>query len=328
MEHDITGRLRAIYVGTDCSGMEAPLVALRQLGIRFKHRFSCENDRHARTVLRANFAPDILYRDIRARSVCNSPEVDLYVAGFPCQSFSSAGHRMGFVDARGTIFADIFAYIARKEPRAFILENVVGLLHVQGGQCFATIVDALTRLRIYNIYWQKLNASDYGVPQHRPRIFIVGILKVWDIGFSFPQPIKCRDIQHFLSPRVGRPSWANMPLSNVARTNVMRGLEAILSIGRDPFREPWFINCGSSPERSNIRLGVTMCLTRSRPHGHWITNRGRYMNVEELMRLQGFPSSYRWPVTPLQCGQLLGNSMCVDVLVHLLRQVLLAAQLD
>ena len=71
-----------------------------------------------------------------------------------------------------------------------------------------------------------------------------------------------------------------------------------------------------------------MCLTRSRPHGHWITNRGRYMNVEELMRLQGFPSSYRWPVTPLQCGQLLGNSMCVDVIVHLLRQVLLAAQLD
>ena len=101
----------------------------------------------------------------------------------------------------------------------------MGLLHVQGGQCFATIIDALTRLRIYNIYWQKLNASDYGVPQHRPRIFIVGILKVWDIGFSFPQPIKCRDIQHFLSPRVGRPSWANMPLSNVARTNVMRGLE-------------------------------------------------------------------------------------------------------
>ena len=69
----------------------------------------------------------------------------------------------------------------------------------------------------------------------------------------------------------------------------MRGLEAIMSIGRDPFREPWFINCGSSPERANIRLGVTMCLTRSRPHGHWITNRGRYMNVEELMRLQGFP---------------------------------------
>ena len=120
-------------------------------------------------------------------------------------------------------------------------------------------------------------------------IFIVGILKVWDRGFSFPQLIKCRGIKHFLSPRVKRPSWANLPLSNVARTNVMRGLETNMRIGINPFRESWFINCGSSPECSSIRLGVTMCLTRSRPHGHWITNRGRYMNVEELMRLQGFP---------------------------------------
>lgn len=103
------------------------------------------------------------------------PDFDLLVGGFPCQAFSVAGKRHGFNDTRGTLFFDIARILAHKRPRHLVLENVKGLLSHDSGKTFQTILGVLTDLR-YDVEWQVLNAKDFGVPQNRERVFIVGHL--------------------------------------------------------------------------------------------------------------------------------------------------------
>jgi len=115
------------------------------------------------------------------------PDFDLLVGGFPCQAFSIAGKRRGFDEARGTLFFDIARILADKKPRHFILENVKGLLSHDGGRTFTTIIRILSSMG-YFVEWQVLNAKNFGVPQNRERVFIVGHLggqprrKVFPIG--------------------------------------------------------------------------------------------------------------------------------------------------
>jgi DNA (cytosine-5)-methyltransferase 1 len=103
------------------------------------------------------------------------PDFDLLVGGFPCQAFSIAGKRRGFDEARGTLFFDIARILADKKPRNFILENVKGLLSHDSGRTFTTIIRILSTMG-YFVEWQVLNAKNFGVPQNRERVFIVGHL--------------------------------------------------------------------------------------------------------------------------------------------------------
>jgi DNA (cytosine-5)-methyltransferase 1 len=115
------------------------------------------------------------YGDATGINADGLPDFDLLVAGFPCQSFSVAGKRLGFEDTRGTLFFDIARILKTKQPRFFILENVKGLLSHDKGQTFRTIINTLDDLG-YDIQWKVLNSKDYGVPQHRERVYIVGNL--------------------------------------------------------------------------------------------------------------------------------------------------------
>lgn len=101
------------------------------------------------------------------------PDFDLLVGGFPCQAFSIAGQRLGFEDTRGTLFFDIARILEHKRPRHFILENVKGLVSHKNGGTFRTIITTLTELG-YCVEWQVLNSKDFGVPQNRERVIIVG----------------------------------------------------------------------------------------------------------------------------------------------------------
>lgn len=92
-----------ITIGTDCSGIEAPIQALKQLGIPFQHKWSCEIDKFARQSILANYQPEILYEDITKRDHSQLPDVDIYVCGFPCQSFSLMGKKLGTNDPRSNI---------------------------------------------------------------------------------------------------------------------------------------------------------------------------------------------------------------------------------
>jgi len=140
----------------------------------FRCVWANDNDKYACQIYRKHWGDRELYEGgIRAVDADAIPEHDLLCAGFPCQSFSIAGKRGGFEDTRGTLFFEICRVIRAKRPGYLLLENVKGLLSHDDGNTFETIIGTLDELG-YDCQWQVLNSKDYGVPQNRERVFIVG----------------------------------------------------------------------------------------------------------------------------------------------------------
>ena len=138
----------------------------------------CEIDKHADKAYRAAHnikESEVFYDDATTIDPGTMPDFDLLCGGFPCQAFSIAGKRKGFEDARGTLFFEIARVARAKRPAYLLLENVPGLLSHDGGQTFAAILDTLCGLG-YSVEWQVLNSKDFGVPQSRCRVYIIGYL--------------------------------------------------------------------------------------------------------------------------------------------------------
>ncbi len=139
----------------------------------------CEIDKYANQAYNAIYESkgELYFEDARTIAPEALPDIDLICAGFPCQSFSIAGKRRGFADdTRGTLFFEITRLAAVKRPSLLLLENVPGLLSHDGGRTFAVILHALDELG-YNVAWQVLNSKDFGVPQSRKRVYIIGFLR-------------------------------------------------------------------------------------------------------------------------------------------------------
>lgn len=196
-------------IATDFSGIGSPEMALKLLNIEHEQVFACEIDKYARKSFKAIHGnPQTFYKDITKRDHSEIPQLDLYVAGFPCQAFSMAGKRKGFDDVRGTLFFNVAEFIKINKPKCFILENVKGLLSHDGGKTFQTIISLLTdnggtangQIFIpyfedglgYHIYYKVLNTKDYGIPQNRERIFIIGFKEFREFSFPKPFPLELR----------------------------------------------------------------------------------------------------------------------------------------
>ena len=158
--------------------------------------FSSEWDQHAQQTYYHNFG-EMPAGDITEIDERNIQEHDILLAGFPCQPFSIIGDKQGFADTRGTLFFDIERILSEKKPAAFLLENVRQLLSHDKGRTFAAIQDLLARLG-YTTYHEVLNALDFGLPQKRERIFIVGFRE--PLAFDFPREmVLTNPCQKFLS---------------------------------------------------------------------------------------------------------------------------------
>jgi len=325
---------KCVGVGTDCSGMEAPIQAMKNLGVNFNHRFSCDIDRHARATIEANFPDSRMYEDVTARDNAEAPHCDLYVAGFPCQPFSSEGLQQGFKDqrGRGKIFFFVRDYIATQRPRIFVLENVSGLKKMNKGEYLKAILKSLQQLGEYNIHHEILDTKQHGVPHSRPRIYIVGIRQDVDRGtFAFPEPIPRPSMELFLDSRPkSSVVAAGLPpkRQGTAHRNVISSIRTLTREGSNPLKEPYTIDCDSSDYRAKWMHDVSPCITCSRRQGHWVTSRGRRQLLTEMMRLQGMnPCKFRQVVSDRQLGKQLGNTMSVNVLERLLVRLLPAAGL-
>lgn len=192
--------LNGIKVSTVCSGIGSPEQALKNLGIPHEIAFACEIDKFARQTYLANFNPSMMLEDM-TKETWEGKEYysDLFIGGIPCQSFSLAGKRLGELDPRGLLFYDFYRYVKNQQPKYFIIENVKGLLSDDNGNTFQNWLQLLGRSvntqenmfnhpdsLEYNLHWKVLNSKDFGVPQNRERVFIVGIRKDLSNTFRFP----------------------------------------------------------------------------------------------------------------------------------------------
>lgn len=173
------------------SGIGGFHIAMENLG--FECVLACEINKQARYTYKANFGKkynlednNFFPEDITKIDSYNIPDFDILCAGFPCQAFSQAGHKKGFKDTRGTLFFDVARILKEKKPKYFILENVSNLLKHDSGKTFDIIKNTLTEIG-YSFEYKILKTSSYGLPQHRPRIYIVGFLE--KKVFSFPEPV-------------------------------------------------------------------------------------------------------------------------------------------
>jgi DNA (cytosine-5)-methyltransferase 1 len=191
-----------IDIGSDFSGVGAFEQALLRLGIAYKTIFACDMNKYARQTFVHNYGEPKYYpENVYDREIPIEP-LDIYVSSPPCQSFSLAGKRKGEDDKRGILFYNSHEFIQKNRPRYFIFENVKGLLSDDSGKTFQRWLDYLGGKSVngnpvifplkesvpYHIYHQVLNAKDYGVPQNRERIFIIGIRDDQDNSFTFPRP--------------------------------------------------------------------------------------------------------------------------------------------
>ena len=147
--------------------------ACQSLGFKSECVLTSEIKTSAIQVYQENFQPDKMWGDITTISTQQIPDFDILLAGFPCQPFSSAGTRQGFLDTRGTLFFEIERILKDKSPFGFLLENVEGLVQHDDGRTLTTIVNKLEQLG-YQVKYDILNAKDFGVPQDRKRVYIAG----------------------------------------------------------------------------------------------------------------------------------------------------------
>lgn len=176
--------------------------AFKNAGLKTECVMTSEIKPHALKVLEANFSHDYFVGDISKVKNEKIPDFDFLLGGFPCQPFSTGGKRLGFVDTRGTLFFEIERILAEKKPYGFILENVEGLVKHdlenkkdEEGRTLRVILDKLQLLG-YKVSWKILNAADFGLPQERKRIFIVGALSE-QVGLS-DFPVKKNQIKNIL----------------------------------------------------------------------------------------------------------------------------------
>jgi len=245
--------------------------------------------------------------DITAIDAADIPDIDLLLAGFPCQPFSIIGNMHGFADARGTLFFEIARIIEAKKPKAFVLENVRQLASHNKGETLNRILEILRGLG-YSVDYKILNALHFGLPQKRERILIVGFLGEAK-GFSWPTekvPMKPLssvleenpDERHFVSDRIRQSRL---------ETHTPKVSPSI-------WHENKSGNVSSHPFSCALRAGAS--------YNYLLVDGERRLTPREMLRLQGFPENFKIVVSDGQIRKQAGNAVPVPMIRAVLERVL------
>jgi DNA (cytosine-5)-methyltransferase 1 len=304
--------MNTLKVGTDCSGIDAPIQALKKLNISFKHVFSSEINKYCVKNINENYKPSIIFNDITKRKIDEIPDIDLYVCGFPCQPFSKSGKKLGFDDYRGNIFFECMNVIKNKKPKYFILENVKGILSNDNGKTWNTIEKKLNSLNEeYNIYINIYNTADYGIPQNRERLYIIGILKILNKQYKIPPKIECNKLNDYID--FSDNIMNNINFKSIYRKQIFNEFK---KCNLHIFLDLAFLKYFYTKNHSKCS-----CITASSMFYNLKMN--RYANTNELLKLQGFPESFKNVCSKHQFTRQIGNSMSVNVLYYILKEMLL-----
>lgn len=234
------------------------------------------------------------------------PDHDLLFAGFPCQPFSIIGQMKGFEDTRGTLFFHIANILKEKKPKAFILENVKQLVGHNGGQTLQVIIKTLQDLG-YSVQYTVLNALDYGLPQKRERVIIVGHRE--PIFFSFPSPVRpFKPLEEILERKVDKKHLASDYIQEKRKSSHKSAYK--LSI----WHENKSGNICSYPYSCALRAGAS--------YNYLLVNGERRLTPREMFRLQGFPDSYKIINNDTQARKQAGNAVPVNLVKAVILKLL------
>ncbi|MCH9813610.1 MAG: DNA cytosine methyltransferase [Epsilonproteobacteria bacterium] len=291
---------------------------------RIKNIFSAEIDKYSCQTYEENFCENPLY-DVTQINEKALPDFDILLAGFPCQAFSIAGKKGGFEDTRGTLFFDVARIIREKKPKAFLLENVKGLIHHDKGKTFNTIMNVLEKDLGYTVYSQLLNAKDYGIPQKRERIYIVGFQK--EIDFNFPSPIKLnKTVMDMLEKHeVSSKYYLSKRYLTTLKNHKNRHAEKGNGFGYEVVDQlaNTLVVGGMGRERNLIYDDrLTDFTPKTNIKGEINKEFIRKMTPREWARLQGFPDSFKIPVSDTQAYKQFGNSVCVPVIHEIAKSII------
>lgn len=294
------------YVDLFC-GIGGFRVAMEQvcgkLGVEAECVFSSDIDKYCQDSYEGNFGHRPV-GDITKVDEHEVPDHDVLFGGFPCQPFSIIGRMRGLHDTRGTLFFDIARILEAKQPRLFVLENVKQLVGHDGGKTLAVIMETLQKLG-YNARFKVLNALDYGLPQKRERVVIVG--SRGDLNFEFPTPQgEFKPLQEILESEVDKKYFASEHIRN---KRIARHTSTIFP---SIWHENKSGNVTSYPFSCALRAGAS--------YNYLLVNGERRLTPREMLRLQGFPDSYRIVVSDGQLRKQAGNAVPVDMIRAVLGQ--------
>ena len=276
----------------------ASKMAFEHLGINGKCVFSSDIDKYAQQSYEANFG-EKPHGDITKISTADIPDFDVLFGGFPCQAFSICGKMQGFEDkTRGTLFFDIARILKEKQPQAFVLENVKNLISHDNGKTLQTILDTLRNDLGYHVEYHLLNALDFGLPQKRERIIIVGSKKPFKMNWDFEIKQK-KTLSDILEKHVDKKHYASPEI--VAKRKAMHTPTVSPSI----WHENKSGNISSYPYSCALRAGAS--------YNYLLVNGERRLTPREMLRLQGFPDDFRIVVSDCQTRKQAGNAIPVDM---------------
>lgn len=251
--------------------------------------FASEINKQARKTYEENYKKsspnlfnlDLFNEDITKVDLSLVPEITIVAGGFPCQAFSHAGKRDGFDDARGTLFFNVADMIRVKRPAAFFLENVRGLITHDKGDTFRTIQNIIRGLG-YSFHYKIIKGSDFNIPQHRPRVFMVGFREdIDDSSFKFPEPVELTNtLSKVLNGKVTNPGGKEKTVGFTLRVG-----------GR--------------------HSGV---MDRRNWDSYIVNGTPREITLEEAKALMGFPKNFKFPVSDPQAFKQLGNAVVVPAI--------------
>jgi DNA (cytosine-5)-methyltransferase 1 len=265
-------------------------------------------------------------------------KIDLFVGGSPCQSFSIAGARGGLEDTRGTLFFEYCRLVNEIQPEVFIYENVYGVLTHDSGNTWETMQNAFHELG-YNFSWQILDARDYGIPQGRRRLFVVGFKSCEAFKrFTFPNKVKLED----------RPlsTMQDMLEENLA-IGSMQSIDGVLDRINDGKGEPeeryylseklvkYVLSPGTKKfmhydAKTDLPIARALVKNMGNTYRASVNNyvhthgRLRHLTMREVHRLMGYPDSYKIVVSKAQAYKQAGNSIVVDVMMSIQKEVIKA----
>ncbi|WP_410877868.1 DNA (cytosine-5-)-methyltransferase [Myroides sp. DW712] len=365
-----------IKLATMFSGIGAIEYAFKRLNLETEILFACDNDKFVKQSYFANYDIDESnwYEDVHnIKGSKYKNKIDLLVGGSPCQSFSMVGKRKGFEDTRGTLFYEFARVVKESQPNVFIYENVKGLINHDNGNTFEVIKATFDDLG-YKYFYQVLNAKNYGIPQHRERIFVVGF-KDNSIDFTFPEGIEleCKmqdfledyiDSKYYLKEkgvkfvtssknRNKRYTQINGDIALCQKANQQFNWhgdfvfeekeqkefnEFIFDVNEveekyylSPKTKDYVLSTGTKTFKTSVEtdLEIARPLLQSMHKMHrsgvdnYVTHSGRIRKLtpRECLRLMGYQDDFKQVVSDTQLYRQAGNSIVVDVLIAILKQI-------